>query len=259
MQVKLQSIIQQVREQIKSQGGTRAPKSSILELVQRVKDREVEGAQMDSEPEGGDVNSEDNRHSEMNRKEQELCAMFEQKLEASKKAWRDEYEQQISQVCREMQAYTDKALKDMECKLQSWQSHAVPQTHPREQQESKGPDRKQKPPAAAPSLAARRGRVLTRTMTTIIPKTCTPVIMGPRAKSETLTYSRGARSRILPRDLTLSSPGNKPHQSHRPLPPTQPQPHHQCRKSVWGKTKAGKQNKEILLIHATDLQPRPSH
>lgn len=224
-QVKMQSVLQQVRKQIRSQVDAKAPKSRIMELVQIVRDREIELAQVDGEPEGKTVNGEEKREAEvatdeskdeMDLKEEVLCAVFEEKLEANKKALRDEFEEQISQVRKEMQAYTDKALKDLECKMQSWRSDILQQT---------------------PSLASRRGRVLTRTMTTIIPKTCAPVIIGPRAKSETLT-SKGRCSQLLPRDPMVSIPGNRPYQSRKPLPPTCP-PLHQRKKPVKANAKTG--------------------
>ncbi|KAI3371881.1 hypothetical protein L3Q82_006759 [Scortum barcoo] len=180
-QARMQSVFQQVRNQIKSQVGAKAPKNSIQELVQRVKDREMEIGQ----------------------------------LEATKKALRDEFEVQISQVRKEMQAYTDMALKDLECKMESWQPHNLPQARPIDQQESKGPDKKQKP-LTAPSLDPRRGRVLTRTMTTIIPKTCAPVVICPRAKSETMSTSKGQTSQLQLRDPLLSLPGNKQYLCRKP-------------------------------------------
>ncbi len=240
-QARMQSVFQQVRNQIRSQADVKAPKSSILELVQRIKDRETETAQVNGEPEGKDVSGEekkqaemlaDERKDEMNIKEEELCAMFEKKLEASKKTLRDEFEVQISQMRKEMQAYTHQALKDLECKM-----HSLQQARPKEQQESKGPDKKQKP-SAAPSLASRRGRVLTRTMTTIIPKTCAPVIIGPRAKSETLSSSKGQTSQLLLRDPVLSLPGNKQYWSRKPLLPACP-PLQQGKKPVRAKAKTG--------------------
>lgn len=246
-QARMRSVFQQVRNQIRSQVGVKAPKSSILELVRRVKDRETEISQVNGEPEGKDVSGEEKKQAEMladERKEkvdvteEELCAMFEKKLEASKKALRDEFEVQISQVRKEMQAYTDQTLKDLECKMQSRQSHNLQQAHPKEQQESKGPDKKQKP-SAAPSLASRRGRVLTRTMTTIIPKTCAPVIIGPRAKSETLSSSKGQTSQLLLRDPVLSLPGNKQCWSRKPLLPPACPPLHQRKKPVQAKAKTG--------------------
>lgn len=248
-QAKMQSVLQQVRQHIRSQAGTKAAKSSIAELVKRVKEMEMEMAQVNSEPEGKDVNSEEKKEAvdemmtddskdEMDVKEEEPCACFEGKLEATKKALRDEFDEQISQVRTEMQAYTAKALRDLECKMRNWESHIHKQSHPKEEQESKGPDRRQRPPVV-PSLAARRGRVLTRTMTTIIPKTCPPVIIGPRAKSETLASSKGGSSRLLPRGPAHSLPGSKPYQSLKPLPPTCP-PLHQCKKTICAKVKTGK-------------------
>ncbi|AWP06752.1 putative uncharacterized protein LOC103470604 [Scophthalmus maximus] len=239
----MQSVLQQVRNQIRSQVGSKPPKSGMLELVQRVKDREMEGAQASGEPEGKKENRRDEMSTnesrdEVNRKEDEQRATYEEKLEATKKTLREEFEQQISQVRKDMLSYTDRALKDLECKLQGRQSHSPQPTHPREEQEGKGPNRKQKRPAVA-ALASRRGRVLTRTNTTIIPKTCAPVIICPRATSDTtLTYSKGVRAQLLPRDLALSLQGNKPCQSRRPLPPACPQLH-QCKKPVWGRAKTG--------------------
>lgn len=240
-QTKMQSVFQQVRNQIRSQVGVKAPKSSILELVQRVKDRQTEVAQENGAPDNNSEEKTQEEHmtneikDEVNLKE-ELCATFEEKLEASKKALKDEFEEQISQVRKDMKAYTDHALRDLECKMQSWQSLHQQQAHLKEQQESKGPNNKQKP-SATPSLASRRGRVLTRTMTTIIPKTCPPVIVGPRAKSETLSSSKGGSFRLLPREPVLSML-SKPYQSRKPLPPACP-PLHQRKKPVGAKAKTG--------------------
>ncbi|TNN86484.1 hypothetical protein EYF80_003254 [Liparis tanakae] len=225
-QAKVQSVFQQVRDQIRSQVVLKGPQSSLMELVQRV--RETEIAKVNGEPEGEDVSSKEKPPGEMltdvstdgmDLKEEELCALFEKKLEASEKAIKDEFEGKISQVRKEMQAYTDQSWKDLECKMQ----------------ESKGPNKIQKT-SAAPSLAPRRGRVLTRTMTTTFPKTCAPVIMGPRAKSETLSSSKGASSRLLLRDPALVLPVYKPCQSRKPLPPVCP-PLHQHNKVTRPKAK----------------------
>lgn len=244
-QAKMQSVLQQVRDQIRSQVGVKAHKSSILELVQRLRDREKETAEM-SETEETDVSSEDKKQEtltdkskyEMDLKEVELCAVFEEKLEAREKVIREEFEGQISQVRKEMQVYTNQALKDLECKLQNQKPQNPLQRYPKDQPESRGSEKKQKPPAAA-SLASRRGRVLTRTMTTIIPKTSAPIIVGPRAKSETLNSSKGESSRFLPRDQTLSHAGCRLGQSCRPLPPACP-PLHQRKKQLQAKTKPTK-------------------
>lgn len=229
-QAKMQSVFQQVRNQIRSQVGMRAPKSSILELMQRVKDREMKIAQVNGEgsseeKEPAEMLTEECK-DEMDRKQEELCEIFEKKLEASQKALRDEFKVQICQVRTEMQSYTDQALKDFECKMQT------------RQQENKGPDKKARP-SAPPSLASRRGRVLTRTMTTIIPKTCAPVILGPRARSETLSSSKAESSRLVLRDPVLSLPGNKPCQSRKPLLPPAYPPVYERKKPVRGKAKTG--------------------
>lgn len=231
-QAKMQSVFQQVRNQIRSQVGMRAPKCSILELMQRVKDGEIKTAQVKEQAEI----LADASGDEMDLKQEELREVFEKKLEASQKALREEFEVQISRMRAEMQAYTDQALKDLQCKMQLQQPQLQP--HPRQQQDSRGPDKKQKP-SAPPSLASRRGRVLTRTMTTIIPKTCAPVILGPRARSETLSSSKVESSKLLLRDPVLSLPGNKPCQSRKPLlPPVYP-PVHQRKKTLQAQPKTG--------------------
>lgn len=240
-QAKMQSVFQQVRRQIRSQVGMRASKSSILELIQRVRDTEMMGAQVNGE--GSTEEKEpvemllDESKDQKDVKKGELCEIFEKKLEASQKALREEFEVQISQVRAEMQAYTDQALKDL-CKMQSRQPPPLP-LHPREHQESRGPDWKHRPLAPS-SLASRRGRVLTRTMTTIIPKTCAPVLLGPRARSETLSSSKGESSQLVLRDPVLYKLGNEPCQSRKPLLPSAHPPVHKGKKTVRPKAKTWK-------------------
>lgn len=212
-QVKMQSILQQVRKQIRSQGEARAQKSSILALVQKVLEKEVETPQVNGDAAAEDGNGEQGGQEETERqKGEDVSAIFEEKLEASKRALQEEFEVQISQLRKEMQAYTDQALKELEGKMLSGKDVT---SNPKE--EPKQVTNKKQPSSAAPppSVALRRGRVLARTMTTIIPKTCTPVIVGPRAKSESLTSSKAR----LGRDATLTS---KTYQSRKPLPPAGP-------------------------------------
>lgn len=229
-QAKVQSVFQQVRDQIRSQVGMKA-KSSILELVQQVIDRGTEEPLVNNDP--GDDNKGKRGEEmltdegEMDRKG-ELPVIFEEKLEACKKALKEEFEEQISQVRKEMQAYTDEALRDMRSKLQT---HSLQQARPKPQE-----SKKQQQPTTAPSMASRRGRVLTRTMTTIVPKTCPPVTIGPRAKSETLSSSTGHNPRRLSKDPVVS--GDKQRHNHRLLPPTCP-PLHQRKKLVQTKTQTG--------------------
>lgn len=255
-QGKMQSVFQQVRNQIRSQVGVRLPKSSILELVQKVKEMEL--AQVSVEADGEEVSGEEGKqvlkHERKNeiclKEEEEMCATFEEKLEARTKALKDEFQVQISGVRTELQAYTDQALKDLESKMQSWQANSQQQAQSKEQ-ESKSPDKKQKP-SPAPSLGSRRGRVLTRTMTTIIPKTCPPVVIGPRAKSETLSSFKCECSRFPPKDPVLSLLGNRACQSHKPLPPARPQMH-QRKRSIQAKAKPGKWLIKIVFIHAAQM------
>lgn len=217
VQTKVQSVFQQVRSQIRSQVETRTSNSGIMELMQKLKDREgrleLEGDEGNEE----DIQPEESK-GEMDEKQEELCEAFGKKLEATQKTLRYEMECLISQVRAESQAYTEQAIKDLECRLMSNQAHVQPQ-HPSQR---KVPDKKQQPSASS-SLASRRGRVLTRTMTTIIPKTCAPVISGPQAKSESTSLRRSEIFGPLRRDPVLALPGNRLHQGRQPiLPPAHP-------------------------------------
>lgn len=222
IQVKFQSVFQQVRNQIRSQVDTRTSNSSILELMEKLKDRE---GRLEPEDEQGDEEEIEPGEStvKMDAKQEELCEAFGKKLEATQKTFRYEIESLISQVRAESQAYTEQAIKALESKMLSTQALLQPQ-HP---SQKKVPDKKEQP-SASPSLASRRGRVLTRTMTTIIPKTCAPVLSGPRAKSEATSSRRSEISGPLRRDPVLSLPGNRLHQGRRPvLPPARPIPQRQ--------------------------------
>lgn len=214
-QAKMQSVLQQVRNQIRSQAGVRASKSGILELMQRLKDRDA--VKMTAQVNGECSGESKEPAVAKDLTQEELCEMMEKKLGASQKALRESMEDQLSRVREEMQMYTDKALRDMECKMlmQLQPPHGTAQ----------GPDRKQRP-SAPPSLASRRGRVLTRTMTTIIPKTSVPVALGSKARSETMTFAKGQSSQLMMRAPGLSLHGSKPCQGRKPLlPPANPTLH----------------------------------
>lgn len=217
IQVKFQSVFQQVRNQIRSQVDTRTSSSSILELMQKLKDREGRLEQEDDQGNEEEVEPEEST-VKMDAKQEELCEVFGKKLEATQKTLRYEIESLISQVRAESQAYTEQAVKALECKMLSNQALLQPQ-HP---SQKKVPDKKQQPSASS-SLASRRGRVLTRTMTTIIPKTCAPVLSGPHAKSEATSLRRNEISGPVRRDPAVSLPGNRLCQGRKPiLPPAQP-------------------------------------
>lgn len=219
-QAKMQSVLQQVRNQIRSQSGGRTSKSGILELMQRLKDR-------DSVKVNGGCESESKETVvEKDLNEKELCEMLEKKLEASQKILRESMEEQMSRLREEMRTHTDKALKDLECRMQL--------------QQSQGPDRKQRP-SAPPSLASRRGRVLTRTMTTIIPKTSVPVVLSSKTRSDTVTFAKGHSSQLMMRDPGLSLQGRRPSQSRKPLPPPANPALHPSKRAVQVKAKTAKQ------------------
>lgn len=235
IQVKIQSVFQQVRNQIRSQVESRSPSSSILELMQKMKEREEkleqeedESSEKEMEPGGSTV--------KMDATQEELCEAFGKKLEATQKTFRNEMESRISQVRAESQAYTEQAIKDLESRMRSKLAHLQPEQPG--QQEKKVPDKKQQPVASS-SLASRRGRVLTRTMTTIIPKTCAPLMIGPQAKPESMGLRRRETSGPVRRDPILPLPGRRLQQGRRPvLPPAGPAQHSSVNKRL-GRSSTG--------------------
>ncbi|XP_043966793.1 uncharacterized protein LOC122827815 [Gambusia affinis] len=240
-ETKMMSIFEQVRNQIRSQRGLKAPKSSLLELVSKIKDIETATEQTNGQSGGNGVDAEEEKEAEVVKidcKEEidleMLSKMFEGKLEASKKLLRDEFKVQISAVRNEMQAYTDRTLKDLECKMTSGPPGGLQPTCSKLQQEGADAGTKRRA-SAAPSLASRRGKVLTRTLTTsLLPKTSAPIISGSHGKSK--SSQKGQSS--LVRDQVQSLSGNKSYQGRSPLPPAQPLLH-QRRKSVQVKCKTG--------------------
>lgn len=251
---KMQTLLQQVRSQIRSQAGLTSAKTSIFELMRQIKDREVELASLNDLPGdgnggdragveakdvGGTVRSEDQGKTEPEAIEPVLPLCFKAELETTRKTLRDEYEQQISQLRVEMRAYTDRAVKDMESRMKSTTiTHGQAKGKSREQTEGKGAaDKKQKTQAATtvPGLTSRRPCVLTRTMTTIIPKTCAPVIIGPRAKSESLSGCRDSGSLLMKESdfrVFHSHVSSRHPQNRNALPPVH-QPAHPRQKPVW--------------------------
>ncbi|KAK5613793.1 hypothetical protein CRENBAI_015976 [Crenichthys baileyi] len=241
-QQKMTSVFEQVRNQIRSQGVLKARKSSILDLVSKLKNIEAGTEQENSQSNDNNVDVEEEKEAEVIRdgckaeldlRLEVLSKIYEEKLEASKKVLRDEFEVQISAVRKEMQAYTDQTLKDLECKIISRQPRILQQTPPKPPQEGADAVKKRRP-SAAPSLASRRGKVLTQTLpTTIIPSV--PVISGPHAKLK--SSSKGQS--LLVRDHVLSLSENKSHQDYRsPLPPARPLLH-QRRVPFQAKCKTG--------------------
>lgn len=224
-QAKMQSVLQQVRNQIRSQAGARASKSGILEVAQRLKQRDSVKMTAQVNGECGSESKEPVVEKGPNR--EELCDVTEKKLETSQEASRKSMEEQLSQLREEMQTYTDRALKDMECRMLMLL------------QPPHGSDRKQRPSAPL-SLASRRGRVLTRTMTTIIPKTSVPVVLGSKTRSETVTFVKGQSSRLTMQDAGLSLQGRKPCQSRKPLLPPANLETHLRKKSTQTKAKTTK-------------------
>lgn len=209
VQARMQSVFHQVRSQIRPQVDTRTASSSILALMQKLKDREGRPEQEEDESRPKETEPEESK-VKMDMTQEELCEAFGKKLETTRNTLRYEIDSLISQVRAESQAYTEQAIKDLECRMTSKQTHRRPS-----QQGKQVLDKKQQPSASS-SLTSSRGRVLTRTMTTIIPKTCAPAVGGLQAKSESMPLRRSETS-------VPSLPGKRLQQARRPvLPSAQP-------------------------------------
>lgn len=208
----MQSLLQQVRKQMRSQGGARPPpQNTLLELVHKLKDGELKVKGGSGEDGGASGGTTDPSQEEKNQAQ----------LEAAVKTLRVEFQERVRLLQEEMRDYTDKAVKDLEHRFQRLNFNT------KEEEETRGLERRQKPPTVPP-LTTRRGRLLTRTMTTTVPKTCPPVIVGPRARSETLKGCGGGQ--CLRRDSALSLTGNRPFQNQKTTTTifvNRPQPHQQ--------------------------------
>ncbi|KAJ7994127.1 hypothetical protein DPEC_G00262690 [Dallia pectoralis] len=244
-QAKMQSVFQQVRKQVTSQGGAGSSRNSILELVQMVKRRELEmmtvmnvpkdTEKVDAETLGSECTGEKNARKE------DLLAVFQREMEASKDALRDEFKEQIAQLRIEMQEYTNKALKGLESKAKNRKtsSKSLQRIYHVEQSDTRGFEKNKKSPVT-PFLGPGKTRVLTRTMTTLNPKTCPPIVLGPRSKSETLSTSRDSSGLLKDPDF-LPSRTSKYLQPCGPLPPTCP-PHYNQKKTSRTKAQTGNAN-----------------
>ncbi|XP_035999442.1 uncharacterized protein LOC118564712 [Fundulus heteroclitus] len=236
-QAKMMSAFEQVRNQIRSQGAVKAPKSSILQLVSKIKDIEAAAERANSRSDGNVAEGEEGKEAEalkdgsrgeLDLRLEMLSKVFEKKLQASKKVLRDEFEVQICEARKEMQAYTDQTLKELERKITGRTPHSRQEIHPKPLQEGADAAAKRRA-SAAPSLASRRGKMLTRTLTTTIIPTA-PVISGLKGSP---------KGQSLPvRDHVLSLSQSQSQQGRIPLPPARP-PLHTHRKSVQAKCKTG--------------------
>ncbi|CAL8294890.1 unnamed protein product [Gadus morhua 'NCC'] len=269
--LRMQSLLKQVRSQIRAKSGLSHAKTGLLDLMQQIKEREVGTASLlsglsggaggggagvsEAGGEGGTLTNGEQGETAPEATAPLLPSSFEEELEATRITLRGEFEEQISQLRAEMQAYADRAVSDVEGKMRNAPHplHAPAKGRSREQTDGKTADKKQKPlgtaaaAAVAPALTGRRSRVLTRTMTTIVTKTCAPVIVGPRAKSETLCGCRDSGAlQMREADLRFIHPqdrSSRPPQGRRALPPViQPvhRPGPPRQKPVWTMAQTGR-------------------
>ena len=234
--VKTSSFFQQVRQQIKSQAATTVPKNGILELMQMVKSRELEmnrdpnvNQSQDKDDKAEEISAALECAAEVDPKREDLVALFQREVEAGRDAMRIEFRKQMEQLRMEMRCYTDLALAVSESRMQSkpmHSRHVLPRLHQAGPSENRSLEKKLKPPGASSLVPAKPWR-LSRTMTTITHKTCPPIVLAPRSKSETLSPSKKENDTVLLlKDADFHVFASQNDRQRGPLPPACPPVNH---------------------------------
>lgn len=210
-QVKMQSIFSQVRNQIRLQVGMDFHKKGILDVVQRVtrerarensaqtpnqtkgtvegeSEAEEEGKE---EEEGKSIEGENKAETAVEETLEGGLATLREELLASIETLRNDFREEMAILRAEAREYSDKAVKDLEAKVlgpgPDPQKCRLQRVNPSGQQLQPGANAQERLKSlSVPSLVPGRPRMLNRTMTTLNPKTCHSIVLGPRSKSETL-------------------------------------------------------------------------
>ncbi|XP_073766590.1 uncharacterized protein [Danio rerio] len=256
-QARVHSVFSLVRSQIRTQAGLDGQRVGIMDVVKQItKELEKNKKEQDestpaveiSAPEQNteartaekDNNEEQMTESEDSKKEkgEDLCVVLLEEILLNLESLRLELREELAQLRHETQSYTDQALCGLETRLTNSlriqalaRTTTLPRNHVAEPMETK----KQRPPSMPP-LGTSRRRVLNRTMTTITPKSCLPLSLGPRSNSEPLGAWRNETS------ANNSPPRREEVASHPPLGPLPPAiPHAQKgKKNLRSRNRIGK-------------------
>ncbi|MGH0159183.1 UNVERIFIED_CONTAM: hypothetical protein FKN15_075731 [Acipenser sinensis] len=215
-QVRVHSLFSQVRHQVRAQAGLGFQSQGMLNVVQRITRAELEKNKAMEEaasPETEETSAGFPDHSpgkDDETVEDELAALREEVM-VNTEALRSRFKKEMDALRDELQAYCDNAVKRLEM----------------DQKKGSVISKKQKS-LSMPSLATGKKRVLSRTMTSLTPRTVNAASLGPRSKSETLESSTERSSdRLLldtPHFQVLTS-RTKPPKGPGRLPLVSPSPH----------------------------------
>lgn len=226
-QARVQSVFSMVRSQIRTQAGLDGQRMGILDVINQVKKLEASKRdqgehaptvkftqsveetldQRETAEEGTSEIQNDNNGTGLD----ECVALFKEVL-VSLESLKKELREDLAQLRRETQTYMERELCGLETRLTNLLRTQTPSALPVE-------TKKQRPPNMPP-LGASRRRMLNRTMTTITPKTCPPLSLGPRSNSEPLRLS-GAET-ATSNGTQRQRRGEMLHQPIGPLPPARP-------------------------------------
>ncbi len=256
-QARVHSVFSLVRSQIRTQAGLDGQRMGMLDVVNQLT-KELEKNKKEQEEPVPTVeisSSEENSVDQAAQKDtveqqmtengenskqrgEELCVALLDEILLNLESLKKDLREELAQLRREMQSYTDQALCGLETRLTNLlriQALArTPSALPRNRTVESTETKKHRPPSMPP-LGTSRRRVLNRTMTTITPKTCLPFSLGPRSNSEPLggwgakTANSNGAEVLLRRDEVLSHPPG-------PLPPALP-PAQKGKKALQSRTR----------------------
>lgn len=258
MQSRVHSVFSLVRSQIRTQAGLDGQRMGILDVVNQIKELEKNKKEHDEPTPTVEISSSEENTADQavqeetveeqmtgenkNERGEELCVALLKEILLNVEILKKDLREELAQLRREMETYTEQALCGLETRLTNLlriqalactTPAALPRNHTVEPMETK----KHRPPSMPP-LGTSRRRVLNRTMTTITPKTCLPLSLGPRSNSEPLggwgaeTATKNSALMLLRRDEALSHPPG-------PLPPALP-PAQKGKKALRSRTRTGK-------------------
>ncbi|XDV48817.1 hypothetical protein PO909_018180 [Leuciscus waleckii] len=247
-EARIHSVFSLVRSQIRTQAGL-DQRMGIMDVVNQIKELEKSKKEHDEPTHTVEISSSEENAADQavqketveeqmtgkNKKErgEELCVVLLEEILLNVETLKKDLSEELAQLRCDMQSYTERALCGLETRLRTQAlarttPTALPRNHTVDPMETK----KQRPPSMPP-LGTSRRRVLNRTMTTITPKTCLPLSLGPRSNSEPLGGwgAETASNNSAPALLRSHPP--------EPLPPSLP-PAQKVKKASRSRTRIGK-------------------
>lgn len=245
-QPRIQSVFTLVRNQIRTQAVLESERVGILDVINQVKELEKsKREQVEPAPtvkvtpfEEETLNQARQREtaeetiSEMqndtNRTGQDECVALFKEVLSSLESLKKDLQEDLAQLRRETQSNMERELCGLETRLTNLLRTQTPSALPMETKQHRAP--------SMPPLGAPRRQMLNRTFTTITPKTCLPLSLGPRSNSEPVSVS-GAETGTGAQRQRRGEMLNKP---LGPLPPART-PAHTNKKTLRSRTYVGKQ------------------